>query len=74
MRMFMSKNHVYKNFDVIGIQIRFVALFSNKILLRNHPAFNSKGKFEGLIAFILIPEQGQSNTPLGSDKVAVFVL
>ena len=43
----MSKNHIYENFDVIGIQIRFVPSFPSKILLKNRPPFNSKEKFEG---------------------------
>ena len=47
MRRFTSKNHVYENFDVIRIQIRFAASFANKILLRNRPAFNSKEKIDG---------------------------
>ena len=47
MHGFTSKNHVYKNFNVIGIQLRFAALFPDNIFLRNPPAFNSKEKFEG---------------------------
>ena len=43
MRRFTSKNHVYENFDVIGIQRRFVASFPSK-MLRNRPAFHSKEK------------------------------
>ena len=45
MRRFMSKNHIYENFDVIGIEIRFVPSFPSKILLRNRPPFNSKELF-----------------------------
>ena len=47
MRRFTSKNHVYENFDVIGIQRRFAASFPNKMLLRDHPAFHSKEKSRG---------------------------
>ena len=47
MRRFTSKNHVYENFDVIGIQRRFAASFPNKMLLRNRPAFHSKEKSRG---------------------------
>ena len=47
MRRFTSKNHVYKDFDVIGIQRRFAALFPNKMLLRNRPAFHSTEKSRG---------------------------
>ena len=47
MRRFTSKNHVYENFDVIGIQTRFAASFPNKMLLRNLPAFHSKEKSRG---------------------------
>ena len=47
MRRSTSKNHVYENFDVIGIQIRFTAPFPDQILLRNRRAFNSKQKSEG---------------------------
>ena len=46
MHRFTSKNHVYRNFNVIVIQLRFAASFPDKILLRNPPAFNSKEKFE----------------------------
>ena len=46
MRIFSSKNHVYKNFDVNGIQ-RFAASFPGKILWRNGPAFSSKEKSRG---------------------------
>ena len=41
-----SKNHVNENFDVIGIQRRFVS-FPDKMLLRNRPAFHSKEKSRG---------------------------
>ena len=47
MRRFTSKNHVYENFDVIGIQTRFAASFPNKMLLRNRPASHSKEKSRG---------------------------
>ena len=47
MRRFTSKNHIYENFDVIRIQIRFAASFPNKILMRYRPALNSKEKFDG---------------------------
>ena len=47
MQRFTSKNHIYENFDVIGIQRRFAALFPNKMLLRNCPAFHSKEKSRG---------------------------
>ena len=47
MRRFTSKNHVYENFDIIGIQRRFAASFPNKMLLRNRPAFHSKEKCRG---------------------------
>ena len=47
MRRFTSKNHVYGNFDLIGIQRRFAASFPNKMLLRNRPAFHSKEKSKG---------------------------
>ena len=47
MRRFTSKSHVYKNFDIIGIQRRFAASFPNKMLLRNRPAFHSKEKSRG---------------------------
>ena len=43
----MSENHVYENFDVIGIQRGFAASFPNKVLLRNRPAFHSKEKSRG---------------------------
>ena len=54
MGRFTSKNHVYENFDVIGIQRRFAALFPNK-MLRNRPAFAPKKNLEA-IPIILIPE------------------
>ena len=44
MRRFTSRNHVYENFDVTGIQRRFAASFPDKKLLRNRPAFNPKEK------------------------------
>ena len=47
MQRFTSKNHVYENFDVIGIQTRFAASFPNKMLLRNRPACHSKEKSRG---------------------------
>ena len=47
MRRFTSKNHVYENFDIIGIQRRFAASCPNKMLLRNRPAFHSKEKSRG---------------------------
>ena len=47
MRRFTSKNHVYENFDIIGIQRRFAASFPNKMLLGNRPAFHSKEKCRG---------------------------
>ena len=47
MRWYTSKNHVYENFDVIGIKRRFAASFLNKVLLRNRPAFHSKEKSRG---------------------------
>ena len=34
-----SKNHVYENFDIIGIQRRFAAPFPNKMSLINRPPF-----------------------------------
>ena len=43
MRRFTSKNHVYQNFDVIGIQRIFAVSFPNK-MLRNRPVFPSKEK------------------------------
>ena len=47
MRKFTSKNHVYENFDIIGIQRRFAASFPDKISLINRPPFSSKEKYRG---------------------------
>ena len=47
MRRFTSKNHVYENFDVFAVERRLTASFSNRMLLRNRPAFHSKEKFRG---------------------------
>ena len=47
MQRFTSKNHIYEKFDLIGIQIRAVALFPDRMLLRNPPAFNYKEKSIG---------------------------
>ena len=55
MRRFTSKNHVYENFDIIGIQRRLEALFLDKMSLINRPPFSSKENIEA-IPFILIPE------------------
>ena len=47
MQRFSSKNHVYENFDVNGIQRRFAASFPGKMLWRNRPVFSSKEKSRG---------------------------
>ena len=47
MRRFTSKNHVYENFDIIGIQRRLEALFLDKMSLINRPPFSSKEKYRG---------------------------
>lgn len=44
---FTSKNHIYEKFDLIGIQRRVVVSFPDRMLLRNHPAFNYKEKSRG---------------------------
>ena len=44
MQRFTSKNHVYKNFDIIGIQRKFAAPFPNKMSLINRPPFISDSK------------------------------
>ena len=51
MRRFTSKNHVYENFDVIGIHRRFVAPFPDKMLLRNRPAFSFREKSRGYSSY-----------------------
>ena len=47
MQRFTSKTHIYEKFDLIGIQRRVVASFPDRMLLRNHPAFNYKEKSRG---------------------------
>ena len=47
MQRFTSRNNVYEDFDVIGIQKRFAASFPDKMLLRNRPAFNPKENSRG---------------------------
>ena len=58
-KLYVEKSgSVCENFDVIGIQRRFAASFSDKILFRNCPVFNYKEKtLEAItVTFILIPE------------------
>ena len=47
MRRFTSKNYVFENFDVMGIQRRFASSFPDEMLFRNCPTFNFKEKSRG---------------------------
>ena len=67
MRRFTSKNHVYENFDVMGIQRRFAASFPKKVLLRNRPAFHSKEKCRGYSVYSY-SRIGSIERPLSVDQ------
>ena len=67
MRRFTSKNNVYENFDVMGIQRRFAASFPKKVLFRNRPAFHSKEKSRGYSVYSY-SRIGSIERPLSVDQ------
>ena len=72
---FTSKNHVYKKFDVIQMQRRFVASFPDRVLLRNRPTFNYKEKSRLFRFFLFQNRVNQTRSHVLEDEsICLYLL